>query len=402
MKKFSALLFLLLCCAVLLTACKPDDPKNGDPSHSGDTSVTDASQAPDPRELLTPEEQSQLFITAKEVIEASFKQTEANTQEVSSRKILSIEWVAGSGSDFVVCVTSFLAAEVDAVTEKTVVKNYHRIQQQDGIFKIAKTEFNTENGILDGLLVLEQPMVREYETLTVEEQWEFHKKNGILSVIDLLSMEKIAIPFHVNDTTGVIRYDYAFMGSRLVAVRADDFGVQFAFSENGKNWTVSTVEVTAEHFFEDIHMNFANDSVGIITANVDRQMGYYGHTIYVTADGGQTWSALADNIGVSRAFYSAAISENGSIFISYNNLSDKATNPTYYISLDYGKSWVRKTIYRVPEMKGFYNTVSDIYFEGANGTLYLTGGEYDRAKFVSSDNGLTWSFEKEIKNSQNE
>ena len=162
-------------------------------------------------------------------------------------------------------------------------------------------------------------------------------------------------------------------------------------AENG--WQLHQVDGLLDHIIESVFVNFSDSQHGVFAANADRQMGYYNNLVYYTNDGGTTWNSCTSPI-YSPPISCVGISEAGKIFVSYGNITNGSLG-SLFCSMD-GQNWTEIPLTLPEEQKGFYTVVDDIEFDGQEGTLFMTGGEGSRAKFLSHDGGDSWNFDSVV------
>lgn len=169
----------------------------------------------------------------------------------------------------------------------------------------------------------------------------------------------------------------------------------------GQTWDTYTVEgtETKEDFFYDKLIGFTTRKDGWLVLGGSVSTGHQYHYIYLTADGGKTWTEtgnvnkICDHVITGAGFANKKI---GFICFRYADEID----PVVYRTEDGGKTWEKCDI-SIPETyKYTYATPLSPSFYGANGVLpvILRDNEQDREitiRYTTSDYGRTWVYDNE-------
>lgn len=169
--------------------------------------------------------------------------------------------------------------------------------------------------------------------------------------------------------------------------------------DQGETWekTVITENFAALRFRK---VDFLNKNFGYVIVSGGRTMSQEYSTVFLTHDGGQTWSE-ADNSGVTRLIYDGGFVDDKTGFLSFGIINPE--EPDFYVTQDGGNSWT-KAIFQIPEEFKRIFAATEVPFQeddylavllnqGPNGDY--KGGEV-KGKFISRDNGKTWGYQQEV------
>ena len=227
-------------------------------------------------------------------------------------------------------------------------------------------------------------------TVEQEKRYQLNPGENRYYVLDLLTGKQDDFPKELPEAAVYGSSDINGMIAVAGACRTEN-AVGTWSAENG--WQLHQVDGLLDHIIESVFVNFSDSQHGVFAANADRQMGYYNNLVYYTNDGGTTWNSCTSPI-YSPPISCVGISEAGKIFVSYGNITNGSLG-SLFCSMD-GQNWTEIPLTLPEEQKGFYTVVDDIEFDGQEGTLFMTGGEGSRAKFLSHDGGDSWNFDSVV------
>lgn len=174
-------------------------------------------------------------------------------------------------------------------------------------------------------------------------------------------------------------------------------------NDMGKTWNTYPVEGTEtkkELFYYDKMIGFTTRKDGWLVLLSDSWTGHQHHYIYLTADGGKTWTETGNVNEIYDFIVTGAGFANNKIgFICFRYVQD--INPVVYRTEDGGKTW-KKCDISIPESFKFsYATPYSPSFYGANGVMpvILTENEQGREitiRYTTSDYGKTWVYDSEF------
>lgn len=148
-------------------------------------------------------------------------------------------------------------------------------------------------------------------------------------------------------------------------------------------------------------LGFTSDQDGYLIVTGDKTMSSEANFVFKTNDGGQSWY----NVGSVDDIYDL-VTDGGFIndqlgFISFGEyrLEGQPPSPNLYRTNDGGANWVRVEVPIPEEYQGYFTEAEIPTFHGTEGTLLVNqGSEGDYlggrvlAKFITKDQGKTWSF----------
>jgi len=196
-----------------------------------------------------------------------------------------------------------------------------------------------------------------------------------------VSKEKTAVAYHSLNNPG-----------KVEVLISDDMG---------QTWNTYPVEgtETKKDFFYDKLIGFTTRKDGWLVLGGSVSTGHQYHYIYLTADGGKTWTETGNlNKIYDHVITGAGFANNKIGFICFRYVNE--INPVVYRTEDGGKTWEKCDI-SIPESYIYsYAIPLSPSFHGANGVLpvILRDNEQDREiaiRYTTSDYGRTWVYDSE-------
>jgi hypothetical protein len=175
--------------------------------------------------------------------------------------------------------------------------------------------------------------------------------------------------------------------------------------DQGKTWRKSVVT----GYFPSLRFRkvaFINAQSGYVILSGDRTMSQEVSRVYLTHNGGQSWKNVSDP-GGTRLISDGGFVNASTGFLSYGTINPE--KPDLYVTRDGGKSWEKASIHipekyqkifvtaEVPKIEGDHLSV--LVSQGPNGDYQ--GGKL-KGKFISKDNGRTWTFSMEVQQDETE
>lgn len=175
--------------------------------------------------------------------------------------------------------------------------------------------------------------------------------------------------------------------------------------DQGKNWQNAVV---TEHypFLRFRKVNFLNENFGYVIISGDRTMSQEMSNVFITHDGGKSWSET-NSSNVTRLISDGGFVDENTGFLSYGNINPN--EPDLYVTQDGGNSWIKANI-NIPDQYNEIFVQSEMPFkEEDHLAVYINqgpNGDYEggkvKGKFLSNDNGETWEFSMEVKPNETE
>ncbi|CAN7546622.1 WD40/YVTN/BNR-like repeat-containing protein [Rossellomorea sp. LjRoot5] len=180
-----------------------------------------------------------------------------------------------------------------------------------------------------------------------------------------------------------------------------DKSVQLLFSKDkGATWEEAKVTASSPPLrFRKV--GFLNESFGYVILSADRTMSQEMITVYLSKDGGKTWKEMP-RPDITRLIYDGGFIEEDTGFLSFGILNPE--EPDLHVTQDGGKSWSKATI-EIPDQYKRTFVIAEVPFkEEDHLAVYVNqgpNGDYEggkvKGKFISEDQGRTWSFQKEVR-----
>lgn len=170
--------------------------------------------------------------------------------------------------------------------------------------------------------------------------------------------------------------------------------------DQGKTWQDSVVaEPYPVHRFRKVQ--FLNQKFGYVILSGDRVVSQEISNIYLTHDGGKTWSET-NPTNVTHLVKDGGFVDESTGFLSQGFINPEV--PELFVTQDGGETWIQAEI-KIPEKYHLIFVTAEVPFkeedhlailinQGPNGD-YL-GGKV-KGKFISTDRGKTWEFSEEVK-----
>ncbi|RTR34021.1 oxidoreductase [Robertmurraya yapensis] len=192
---------------------------------------------------------------------------------------------------------------------------------------------------------------------------------------------------------------YIFSDARVGFIYGTD-SILFKFSrDHGVTWQEGVISKNFP-YVRYRKVDFLNDQFGYAVLTGDRTMSQEFSAVFLTHDGGITWDETTTPPSTRIIADGGFIDENTG-FMSYGTINpDK---PDLYVTQDGGQTW-HASVIEIPEQYDLIfvqaelpireeDHLSLLINQGSNGDY--AGGKV-KGKFISKDNGLTWSFAMEV------
>ncbi|UJL46195.1 hypothetical protein KFZ58_17860 [Virgibacillus sp. NKC19-16] len=147
-------------------------------------------------------------------------------------------------------------------------------------------------------------------------------------------------------------------------------------------------------------IGFTSEQDGYLIVTGGRTMSAEGHLVFKTNDGGKNWEQTG-SADTSRMLTSGGFINDSLGFLSFGaeRRNDQPPLPSLYRTEDGGENWNRVEVPIPAEYHGIFTIAEVPTFDGSQGTLLISqgpNGDYQggnvKARFVSVDDGATWSF----------
>ncbi|WP_284139618.1 hypothetical protein [Virgibacillus sp. LDC-1] len=170
-------------------------------------------------------------------------------------------------------------------------------------------------------------------------------------------------------------------------------------TDQGETWNTSSVPTP----FQAIRMrllDFVSKSNGFLILTGDRTMSWEGNMIFKTIDSGSTWRQVG-SVPTERKVTSGGFIDEKLGYVSFGSISRNSQPevPDLYRTDDAGETWTQVDVPIPAEYKGVFTVAEIPTFDGSQGILLVNqgpNGDFQGgnvlAKFISVDNGKTWSF----------
>ncbi|WP_034761516.1 WD40/YVTN/BNR-like repeat-containing protein [Rossellomorea vietnamensis] len=189
----------------------------------------------------------------------------------------------------------------------------------------------------------------------------------------------------------------AFLYARDYSV---DKSVHLLYSKDkGETWEDAKV-TPASPPIRFRKVGFLNESFGYVILSADRTMSQEMITVYLSKDGGKTWKEMP-RPDITRLIYDGGFVDENTGFLSFGILNPE--EPDLHVTQDGGKSWTKATM-EIPDQYKRIFVIAEVPFKEENHlAVYVNqgpNGDYEggkvKGKFISEDQGRTWSFQEEV------
>ncbi|MEW8986109.1 MAG: oxidoreductase, partial [Bacillus sp. (in: firmicutes)] len=190
----------------------------------------------------------------------------------------------------------------------------------------------------------------------------------------------------------LIQNSYILTKDRALFLNTN-YKLQYVISfDQGKTWQNSTITETYP-FIRFRKIDFLSENFGYVIVSGDRTMSSEWSSIFITIDGGATWTET-NRPDTTRLVADGGFVDEKTGFLSFGILNPE--KPDLYVTQDGGISWNQAQITIPAEYDKIFviaespskeeNKLAMLINQGPNGD-YL-GGKI-KGKFISTDNGLT-------------
>lgn len=393
---------ILLCCltfAVMLSSCevKMGGPGPGDPL-TGSSSVTSkmdssalGSAAP---ANLEDSVEDNLLETVYQLAVKELDQQEKDGKTLHSYRITSIELLAGDEQECYAQIFYDCISTDQGKSKASVMQPRYRItRNEDGTYLLDELTWDES---LEGIPVINKRKVYDEHMEQLKNRYRIEGDtlsvtyDGDAFVTVPISAETAAKKSERTDTTSLQEGCY-YISPELTAIAYGGRQTQVIFStDQGKNW--STVAVGGNEIpIRSHYLSFYTPQDGTLLITGYRQMASETKLLFVTHDGGNTWTAQDIGDAWGPLVSCAAFSNESIGFIAHPNGNGK---PRIQRTLDGGATWEPLTLPIPQEYEGLLPQTTSIRFDGAHGVLIAYSGESLYVRFVSDDYGMTWKADK--------
>jgi hypothetical protein len=209
-----------------------------------------------------------------------------------------------------------------------------------------------------------------------------------------------------GDKLKLIDYSYILSKKRAAFLYSDGPGwsdkkMILTYSlDQGKHWQDAVV---TDHYpsIRFRKVNFLSENFGYVILSGDRTMSQEMSNVYVTHDGGKSWSET-NSSNVTRLISDGGFVDEHTGFLSFGIINSE--EPDLYVTQDEGNSWMKATINIPDQYHKIFVTAEMPFKEEDHLTVFINqgpNGDYEGGKvtgeFLSNDNGKTWEFSTEVK-----
>jgi hypothetical protein len=347
-------------------------------------------------------------------------------EDVSSRKRLTdaryndFQLLAGQEDEFAVAVTFWVQLEEERwpshhswgeVQEDGTIRDIH------WTFRIRKTNENEytltriddTGDAIGGLPPIEDTFQKEAGIDVPDENNRYRIENDTLSVTYDNGHSWTEVPARVGQLfegdynasqSELLEDSYIITPERTAFIVGGLQNIKVLQStDQGETWDEAQVPSP----FQAIRMriiDFVSKEVGFLILTGDRTMSWEANRIFKTEDGGETWQELG-SVDTERQLTSAGFIDEDLGFMSFGSITinDNPPVPDLYRTTDGGETWSQVEVPIPAEYEGIFTIAEVPTFDGSQGTLLVNQGpegDYQggnvMARFVSVDEGETWSF----------
>lgn len=179
-----------------------------------------------------------------------------------------------------------------------------------------------------------------------------------------------------------------------------DYKLQFVTSlDHGKTWQHSTI-IEKYPAIRYRKVEFLNESFGYVIVSGDRSMSSEWSSIFITNDGGLTWTET-NRPDTTRLVANGGFVDERIGFLSFGILNPE--KPDVYYTQDGGDNWNHAEIAIPTQYEKIFVIAEAPFKEDNHLAMFINQGQNGdylggliKGKFISSDNGQTWTFESEV------
>ncbi|PLR96509.1 WD40/YVTN/BNR-like repeat-containing protein [Bacillus sp. T33-2] len=199
----------------------------------------------------------------------------------------------------------------------------------------------------------------------------------------------------------LIEGSYMINPERTAFVVGDETGLRLIQSEDrGKTWTEADVPSPIPRVRLRL-LGFTSEKNGYLILTGDRAMSFEANAILKTNDGGKSWYQAGSVQATNTLLTDGGFVNDRLGFISFGTFSalDHPDRPFLFRTADGGRNWSEVPVQIPAEYQGIFTIAEVPAFDGNQGTLLVNqgpNGDFQGgkvlAKFISADEGATWSF----------
>jgi photosystem II stability/assembly factor-like uncharacterized protein len=341
-------------------------------------------------------------------------------QRLADVRFNDFQLLAGDEEEFAVAVTFWAQLERGdwsthsswgEVQEDGTITDIHwtlRIKKT-GENEYTLTRIDDTAGAIGGLPPIEDTFQKEAGIDVPDENNRYRIENNTLSVTYDNGESWTDVPVEIGqlfegDYNGpeneLLEDSYIITPERTAFIVGGFQNVSILQStDQGATWD----EVQVPSPFQAIRVriiDFVSEEVGFLILTGDRTMSWEGNRIFKTEDGGATWNEIG-GVDSERQVTSGGFIDESLGFVSFGSISinENPPAPDLYRTADGGESWDQVEVPIPAEYEGIFTVAEVPTFDGTQGTLLVNqgpNGDYQggnvMARFISVDDGATWSF----------
>lgn len=169
--------------------------------------------------------------------------------------------------------------------------------------------------------------------------------------------------------------------------------------DQGKSWQESQIAsgLPGVRFRK---IAFVNETFGYVIISAGRVVRQEGTAVYVTHDQGDSWQEV-NSAGVTSMVQAGGFIDEETGFLSYP--SAEVGKSGLYVTQDGGEHWQMASVAVPEEYQKIFLIAETPFKEDDQLVVELNQGELGdykgglvKGRFLSSDNGLTWTFDREV------
>lgn len=255
----------------------------------------------------------------------------------------------------------------------------------------------------------------------VESSEEYRKKAGIVELSERIDYEirdkKLRVTYDKGENWKAvpIAAEYLLFDGYDVSKLIDDSYVitpeitafilnkglsVLVSTDKGESWNEVLVSDQLPALRLQI-LGFTSAQDGYLIVTGDKTMSWEANFIFKTNDSGQSWHNVGSVDGESHLVTDGGFINDQLGFVSFGvyNQEGQPPSPNLYRTADGGVNWERVEVSIPEEYQGFFKVAEIPTFYGMEGTLLVNQGQDGDylggkvlAKFISQDQGKTWSF----------